>query len=133
LQQVVESANLQFAAEQQGVEVSQALVGRIAADTTLSEAQAQAAFNTVEQQLLALDRVILQARFDLTKEELIEAATGITPASGRSIQEIRNLARKAATEEGLLDDPKLQLFVGFNPRTGTPFRPGLSPLAPEGA
>ena len=133
LLQVVETANLQFAAEQEGVTVGKRRLERIAAETNLTEAQAQAAFGTVEQQLLALDRVILDKRFGLQKGELIDAAAGIAPKSGRSIQEIRNLARKAATEEGLLDDDKKQLFVGFNPRTGTPFRPGLNPLSPEGA
>jgi LysM repeat protein len=133
LNQVVEQANLEFAAQQQGVEVARGRLARIAANTDLTEAQAQAAFSTVEQQLLALDQVILEGRFGLTQGELVDAATGIAPKSGRSIQEVRNLARKAAIEESLLDNQKQQLFVGFNPRTGTPFRPGLNPLSTEGA
>lgn len=133
LEVVVEAANIQFAAEQQGVDVAEAQLLRIQQLTDLTPSQLQAAFNTVEQQVLALDDAILTGRFGINREELISAATGIAPESGRSIVEIQNLARKIAIEEGLQDDPKLQLFTGFNPRTGTPFKPGLNPLAPEGA
>lgn len=72
-------------------------------------------------------------KYGLRRGELIDASMGIAPSSGRSIQQVRNLARKAAIEEGYMDDPKTQLFVGYNPRTGSPFRPGLNPLSPEGA
>jgi hypothetical protein len=56
----------------------------------------------------------------------------ITSAGGRSPVEIRNLVAKLARENDLMDEEKLNFYVGFTP-SGSPFRPGLTALAPEGA
>jgi hypothetical protein len=39
---------------------------------------------------------------------------------------------KIVRENDLFDDEKISFYVGFTP-AGTPVRPGLQPLAPEGA
>jgi hypothetical protein len=132
---VVESANLQFQAEQQGIEIDRFQIEQLARTTNLTDQQITANFTAAERNLLALGDAGLR-RSGLTQQALISAAFGqgfTLEGKELSAVEISQKATKFAIEAGLLDDPKLQLFVGFNPRTGTPFRPGLSPLSPEGA
>jgi len=128
---VVELAQLQYAANATSVGINSTLLQRIAADTNLSEAQAVAAFNETERNLLALGDEGL-GRYGLTQDELVSAFTGIQPPSGRSIEQVRLTAQKAAVELGLSDDVNTDLFVGFTPR-GVPERPGLKALSPERA
>lgn len=129
---VAESATLAYAASQQGVDVSAGQIQAIAEQSDLSDAAAAQAFNTYAQGLTALGERGL-SKYSLTREEILAAAAGIKPSSGRSIEEVQRLTRQAAEEEGVLDDPKLQFFVGYDPNRGTPNRPGLNPLAPESA
>jgi hypothetical protein len=129
--EVVELANLQFAAERAGLQVAAQHLENLAGALDLTEEQAFAAFNNVERQLLAIGDENL-ARYGLSQADLVAASAGILPESGRSIETVRQQARKAATELALIDDVKSALFVGFSSR-GTPERPGLKALAPEGA
>ena len=129
--QVLELAQLQFAANTTGIGIDGGLLQRIAADTNLSEAQALGAFNETERNLLALGQEGL-GRYGLTQEELVSAFAGIPTPSGRSIEQVRLLAQKAAVELGMADDVNTELFVGFTER-GTPEHPGLKALSPERA
>lgn len=132
LADVVEKAGLQFQAEQQGVAITSAQVGNIAALADLTEAQAASAFTEYEQILTSLAGSLgNNSKYDLTSDEILSLATGIKPASGRSHEEIRRRAAQAAREADVLDDKKLQFFVGYDVNRGTPNRPGLNPLAPE--
>ena len=87
--------------------------------------------NETERNLLALGQEGL-GRYGLTQEELVSAFAGIPTPSGRSIEQVRLLAQKAAVELGMADDVNTELFVGFTER-GTPERPGLKALSPERA
>lgn len=128
---VLELAQLQYAANTAAVGASDSILRRLAADTNMSEADALAAFNSVERNLLALGDSGL-GRYGLTQDELISAFAGIQAPSGRSIEQVRLLAQKAAVEIGLSDDVNTELFVGFTER-GTPERTGLKALSPERA
>jgi len=128
---VAELATLQFASDQTGLAVSEAQLRRLAGNLNLSEAEAFSAFNETERSLLAIGDENL-TRYGLSQADLVAASAGISPESGRSIEEVRLQARKAATEMALSDDVKSQLFVGYT-EEGTPERPGLKALAPEGA
>lgn len=130
--EVAELAQLQFQIDQTGSSIGDEALLRIAANTDLSEGAAAAAFNKVEQGLLAIGDENL-SRFGLTKDDLIAASTGISATSGRSTEQIRLSAQKAAFQMGLSDNVETELFVGFDPDKGTPERPGLNALAPEGA
>ncbi len=130
LADVVERATLQYVSETQGVDVGADLISRIGAESELSEREAAQAFEQVQQNLLALGDVGLE-RYGLTRQELIEAGTGINPSSGRSISEIKRLAQKTATELGLADDRKIGLYVGYD-ATGRPTTGGLQSLSQEG-
>lgn len=136
LTQVVERANIQFQAEQQTLEISRRQIETLARTTQLTEAQLAANFSTTEQRLLSLGDEGLR-RSGLTQAALISASFGQSFVTGQgqelSATEISQRASKFAIELGLADDSKLQVFVGFDPVTGTPFRPGLRQLAPETA
>ena len=129
--EVAELANLQFAADRAGLRIAAQQLENLAGALDLTEEQAFAAFNQAERSLLAIGDENLQ-RYGLSQADLVSASAGILPESGRSIEEVRRQARKAATELALTDDVKSALFVGFSER-GTPERPGLEALAPEGA
>lgn len=128
---VVEAATLQYAAEQASFQIADETITRLAEQTQMSEREAAAAFQSVQDQLLALGDEGL-ARYGLTRDDLLSDAAGIESLSGRSNSEIRQLASKTATELSLADDRKLNLYVGYNPRTGTPNRPGALATAQEG-
>ncbi len=127
---VVESATLQYQAEQHGITtLTPEQISNIAASTNLSEAAAAAAFNATEEQLLALGDAGL-ARYGLTVEGLVNAV-GFGLATGDdSVGEIRRLANKTIRELGLADDRRAQFFQSFD-ESGKPFRPGLTAGAPE--
>ncbi len=130
--QVVEQAQLQFVADQQSLTLDAEQIGRVAELSDLTEGQAAQAFEQVSAQLLALGDQGL-ARFGLSEDDILASQTGIEATSGRSISEIKQIARRTATELGLADDRKIQLYVGYDPTRGTPSRPGLGGLAPTGA
>lgn len=132
IQQVVEQAQLQFVANQQSLALDAEQITRVAELSDLSEAQAAQAFEQVSAQLLALGDSGLQ-RYGLSEDDILASQTGIEATSGRSISEIKQLARKTALELGLADDRKINLYVGYDPTRGTPTRPGLGSLAPTGA
>ncbi len=128
--EVVEKATLQFVANAQSLDVDASQINRIAGGTNMSEAQAAAAFEDVSAQLLALGDGL--ERYGLSEDDILSSQTGIEATSGRSISEIKQIARKTATELGLADDRKIQLYVGYDPTRGTPTRPGLGSLSPTG-
>jgi len=131
LARVIEEGNLQFAADQTSLGVESQMISRLAKQTDLTETQIRANFNNAELGLLALGDVGLE-RAGLSQRQLVNAAFGLTSggAEGRlSAAEITQRAGKFAREQGLLDDPKAQLFVGFN-EDGTPRRPGALRVRP---
>jgi len=128
--EVVEKATLQFVANQQSLDLTGSQLARLAESTSMSEAQAAAAFEDISAQLLALGDDL--ERYGLTEDDILASQTGIQATSGRSISEIKQIARKTALELGLADDQKINLYVGYDPTRGTPTRPGLASLAPTG-
>ena len=134
LEAVVEKAGLQYQAEQQGLQLAADQITKIAEQADLSEQGAAEAFATYEQILTSLAGTLgSDPKYAITKDEILSLATGIKADSGRSTEEIRRYAAQSAKEAGALDDQKLQFFVGYDPVRGTPNRPGLNPLAPEGS
>lgn len=131
LDAVAEKATLAFSAQQQGSNVSQRQIEDLAARSQLSEAEAVAAFSEFNRSVLALGESGLQ-RGGLTRDEVLSMAAGVDPQSGRSIDEVRLQVAKIARENDLFDEEKINFFVGFTPQ-GTPERPGLQALSPEGA
>jgi len=134
LASAVESANIQFQAERAGVDIDRSLISVLTSTTDFTEAQIAANFTTSEQRMLALGDSGLK-RAGLTQQALIMSAfgnTGLIDGKEVSAAEVTQRASKFALELGLEDDPKAQLFVGFTPE-GTPTRPGLAALSPEGA
>lgn len=132
LTDIANRAAVQYQAQMTGFDLSRSLIEQIAEQTSMDELGIASAFGNIEQQLLAMGDQGLR-KYDLSRSELIQAGMGIQTASGRSMEEVRLKARQAAIEAGLLDDEKAQIFVGYNPAAGTPYRPGLNPLAPERA
>lgn len=131
---VVELAGLQYQADQQGLGLAPEQIARIGELGDLSEQQAAQAFTQYSQILTSLAGTLgADPKYDITEDEILSLTTGIKPLSGRSSEEIRRYAAQAAKEAGALDDQKIQFFVGYDPARGTAFRPGLNPLAPEGA
>jgi hypothetical protein len=49
-----------------------------------------------------------------------------------SADEVRLKVAKIARENDLFDEEKVSFYIGYTP-AGTPVRPGLATLAPEGA
>lgn len=131
LDKVAERATLAWVAQNQGTTLSNREVRSIAKRTELSPDEAQRAFSDFNQNLLALGDEAL-GRYGLTRDEVLSASVGVAPASGRSLDEIKLMVAKTAREQGLADDDKINFYVGFSP-SGTPTRPGLEVLRPEGA
>src|SRR3990167_5388086 len=131
LQAVAEKATLAYQASQAKAGISDAQIIRLAAETDMSEQQAAALFGEFNRALLALGEPGLK-RGVLTRDEVLSAAAGIDPESGRSIEEGRLLAAKLAPKNDLFDEEKIQMYVGYD-AAGRPIRPGLAGLAPESA
>lgn len=128
---VVNKAVLAYTSQQQlGQAVSDADIERIAGQKTFTEETATQAFNDFATYMRAMDGVI--GKYGVTRDELLSLATGISTQSGRSLEETQALAQQAAREAGVADDEKLKFYLGFSP-LGNPERPGMKPLAPEGA
>src|SRR3990167_558053 len=131
LQAVAEKATIAYQAQQAKAGISDAQIIRLAAETDMSEQQAAALFGEFNRAILALGEPGLK-RGGLTRDEVLSAAAGIDPMSGRSIEEVRLLAAKLAQENDLFDEEKIQFYTGYD-TSGRPVRPGLAGLAPEGA
>jgi hypothetical protein len=131
IRQVAEGAVVAFQAQQAGVGIAEATLQRIIAERDLGEAEARNVFSEVNQAVLALGEIGL-SRGGLTRDDIISSMADITSVGGRSPVEVRNLVAKLARENDLMDEEKLNFYVGFTP-SGSPFRPGLTALAPEGA
>lgn len=127
LNDVAERAMLAYNAQNQGVNVDDNVIRDLAARSQLTEQQAIGAFSDFNRAILATNAF---RRSELTQEDVLSAAAGIAPTSGRSIEEVRLEVAKLAREEDLFDEEKINFYVGFNPQ-GTPNRPGLKALAPE--
>lgn len=135
---VVEKATIQFAAERSNTTLDQSTIARLSELTNFTEAQMATAFSSSEQALLTVGAQNLE-RFGLSETALVNSAFGVETigadplsSSGAALTsvEVQRRARKAATELGLEDDRKAQLFVGFS-SDGRPQRGGLAALAPE--
>lgn len=131
LEQVAEEATLAWQAQSAGLNLSQQQIGDLAARTQMSLAEAAAAFGEFNRGILAVGETGL-AKYDLTPDDVLSAAAGVAGQSGRTVEEIKRSVAKIAREQALFDDEKINFYVGFTPQ-GTPNRPGLQTLAPEGA
>jgi hypothetical protein len=131
IQQVAEGAVVAYQAQQAGVGIGENMLQRLIQERDLSEAEARNVFSEVNQAILALGESGLR-RGGLSRDDIISSMADIKSAGGRSPIEVRNLVAKLALEDELFDEEKLSFYVGFTP-SGTPFRPGLTALAPEGA
>lgn len=131
LQRVAEGAMLAYQAQQASVNLGEGSLQRLISETDLSDQGAANLFSSFNQAILALGELGL-SRGGLTRDEVLSAAAGINPETGRSVEEVRLAVAKLARENDLFDEEKIQFYVGFTP-SGTPFRPGLQVLAPEGA
>ena len=131
LEAVAEKAQLAWQAQNAQVGVTDFQVEDIAGRTQLTQAEMVRTFSEMSRALLALGDQHL-ARGDLTRDDLLSAFAGADPASGKSIEGVRQKVAKLARENDLFDEEKLQFFTGFT-AAGTPEKPGLKSLAPEGA
>jgi hypothetical protein len=127
LNQVIEAATLQFAANQAGLPISVQDIRDIAAATDLTAQAALNAFTEADAQLLATPEELLQS-YGFGKGDIIDSLVGRTPRSGLSIAQVQNLQNKVARERGISDDPTASFFLGFTER-GTPARQGTLGLA----
>jgi hypothetical protein len=131
LQQVAEGAVVAYQAKQAGYGLDEKMLQRLIDERDLSEAEARNLFSDVNQAVLALGEPGLK-RGALTRDDIVSAAAGIAPAGGMTADEVRLKVAKLARENALFDEEKINFYVGDTP-AGTPTRPGLAPLAPEGA
>lgn len=130
LDEVAEKASIAFEAQNQGRDLSARQVEDLAARTELSPAEIQRTIAEFTQGLLALGAGGLE-RGQLSETDVLRGAAGIG-SGDRSAAEIRLQMAKIAKENDLFDEEKINFFVGFSPE-GTPERPGLQSLRPEGA
>src|SRR5690606_38626671 len=105
LEQLAERASLAYMAQEASANITQAQVERLAERTDLSEQEAARLFRDFNQAVLALGESGLR-RGGLTRDEVLSAAAGINPDSGRSIEEVRLAVAKLAQEEDLFDEEK---------------------------
>lgn len=131
LDAVAEKARLAYASEQAGTQFGVQHIASLADRTELSDVEAARVFTEVTEAVLALGDLGLK-RGQLTREEVLAAAAGVNPDSGRSVTEVKEMVAKLAREEALFDDRKLNLFVGFD-SAGRPYRPAATALTPERA
>ncbi len=131
VREVVEKATLAYQSQVQGVDITDEDIRRIAsARQGIDDRVAADIFTSYARALQAVSGVL--GRYGITADEILSAAAGIESPTGRSLEEIQRLTRQAAREAGQIDDEKLDVFLSFTP-LGTPQRPGLGTLAPEGA
>lgn len=126
-----ERATLSYIADQGGTRLSAGEIERLSTSTDLSDGEAMRIFAEFDESLTALSGRPIQ-KYGLNRDDLFSLKTGMKPMSGRPLEEIRRKALQAATEEGLMDDKKAALYVGFTEQ-GTVSRPGLQSARPMGA
>lgn len=131
LERLAERARLAYQGQEAGAGITDAQVKKLSNRTDLTDAEAAQLFSDFNRSILGLGERGLE-RGGLTRDEVLSAAAGIDPESGRNVEEVRLAVAKLAREEGLFDDDKIQLYTGFTGR-GTPTKPGLASLAPEAA
>lgn len=129
LEQLAERASLAYMAQEASAGITDLQVENLAERTDLSQAEAARLFSDFNQAILSLGESGLR-RGGLTRDEVLSAAAGLNPETGRSVEEVRLAVAKLAKEEDLFDEEKISWYVGFG-RQGTPERPGISMLAPE--
>jgi|GEM_PF-4880592 len=130
LAETVEKATLAFEAQQQGVQVSDQQIERIASLSDLDQQAAAAVFQDVASTLRAVGEKA--GLYGVTLDDVVSAIAGIEADGMRSLEEIKALVSQAAREQGLADDEKITFFTNFSPQ-GTPQKIGLRSLAPEGS
>ena len=128
---MAERAQLAFQSQTQGLSLAEGTIADLASRTDLTQSEAAVTFANMQQTLLSLGDTGL-ARGNLTRIDVLESFAGVDPTSGRSIEEVKLQIAKLSREEDLFDEENLNFFVGFTPG-GTPTRPGLQSLTPEGA
>ena len=130
IQEVVEVATLNYVSNNKGSTVSDGMLREVGQKTDLSEEQMGQLFSDYERSLLALgDRGL--GRYGLTTQDILAAKAGYQRDSqGRPVTRTNQLVKKAAKEEGLMDDNKAQFYASFNER-GSLVKPGLGAIAPE--
>ncbi len=127
MRETVERANLTYYSGQRDLQLDDKVVKRIARETDLTEQEIAANFTDLELQMMALgDKGLKNA--GLSTRALALAAFGQETKFGTAAETIQ-AANKFALERGMLDDPKAQLFLGFDER-GRPVRPGAAGLSP---
>lgn len=131
VQEIVELAGLSFAAENQGVDISQELFQELAAKTDLTEQQVTQAFSELDRSLIALGDAGL-AGYGLSTRDILLARSGVAPGDGRSVGQIDLLIEKAAQERGRSDDPTASFYTEYNSE-GAPYKAGLRSTVGEGA
>jgi hypothetical protein len=138
MDEIVEKATLQYRLDMSTLRLEDEQIARLADMTQLSEREMAMAFSTAEQALLSVGDTNL-ARYGLSEEALVNAQFMIdtegtdtisTREGAMSATEIRQRARKAATELGIQDDQKRGFFLGFD-RMSRPVRQGLQASRPE--
>ena len=127
MQEIAELAGLQYMADNQGFNITDAELEALGADTNLSQQGAGALFSSTAKALLALGERGLR-RGGLTSNEILQAQAGI----GGDTEAIKLRMSKLAREEGISDDPTAAIFTDFN-REGAPIKKGLGSSISEGA
>lgn len=128
---VAERAQLAYASQAAGAGLTDLAVAGLSDVTDLSQDQMTQLFTNMQSSLLALGDSGL-TRGNLTQDDILKAFAGVSPESGRTIEEVKRDIVKLSRENDLFDEEKLNFFVGFT-ASGTPTRPGLQAIAPEGA
>jgi hypothetical protein len=126
-----ERATLEWLAQRGGTKLTAEQVQRLSNQTDLSEGQAQAMFAEFDEALTSLAGQAL-GKYGLSRDDIFALKTGVTPLSGRSLEDVRVKAIQASREMGLMDDEKAGFYMGFTAQ-GTPERPGLQATRPMGA
>ena len=127
-----ERATIDYVSNSTGTLVSNEQIVRLAGERDLTENQVRDAFAQIDQAMLGLLNTGAE-RYGLSADDIFAAKTGITPRSGKNLTEINSKIVQGIRELGLADDEKIALYTSYSENRGTPYRPGLNPLAPEGA
>jgi hypothetical protein len=125
-----ERATISYVAQQTGSLANDDQIIRLAAETELSEDQVRSMFADIDQALTAIAGGGYE-KYGLTQDDIFSLKGGISPLSGRTLEDIRVKTAQAARELGLLDEEKIKLYTAYDPEEGSPFRPGLFGLAPR--
>lgn len=130
LDAVAEKAQLAFQAQSMGAQVDAGSIEELAARTQMSAAEMARSFSEFTQGIIATGPEAL-SRLGMTEIDVLRGAAGLS-SGDLSADQIRLNVAKLAREMDLFDEEKINFYVGFGVE-GTPQRPGLTGLAPEGA